>query len=100
MRCVTAKQLAIETSVNLNCTLSLNASAISNNFRTFTVEWFLGSNDMSIRAVTSTRVAKIASTVLKGKNEDAKAKSAAGSALVQTPNHPKKLILKIHCRQK
>jgi hypothetical protein len=39
---------------------------------------------MSKKAVTSSRVATIASKVLTSKKEDSKAKSAAGSALSQT----------------
>jgi hypothetical protein len=42
---------------------------------------------MSKKAVTSERVATIASAVLRSKKEDASAKSAAGSALAQTPAH-------------
>ena len=40
---------------------------------------------MSTKAVTSKRVATISSLVLRNKTEDARAKSAAGSALGQTP---------------
>ena len=48
---------------------------------------------MSTKAVTSKRVATIASGVLRSKKEDPSAKSAAGSALGQTPNrYPKSLI--------
>jgi hypothetical protein len=50
---------------------------------------------MSKKAVTSKRVATISSSVLRSKTEDAKAKSAAGSALSQVPGSKKwKLIIR------
>jgi hypothetical protein len=45
---------------------------------------------MSKKAVTSPRVATIASKVLTSKKEDGKAKSAAGSALSQSAGKKKK----------
>lgn len=51
---------------------------------------------MSKKAVTSKRVSTISSHVLKDEKEDACAKSSAGSALAQTPEHApsrKKLVI-------
>jgi hypothetical protein len=45
---------------------------------------------MSKKAVTSKRVAKIASDILRSQTEDAEAKSAGGSALSQAPERTPK----------
>jgi hypothetical protein len=49
---------------------------------------------MSKKAVTSKRAATVSSHVLRSKEEDASAKTSAGSALAQAPEHksPKKLV--------
>ena len=52
---------------------------------------------MSKKAVTSKRAATVASHVLRSKEEDASAKTSAGSALSQAPEHTvparKKLVI-------